>query len=263
MRDSIYQNIKTYGTPDALRRCRDTLTVAVSELRPLDTNINKPVRWAFAKPTSIEELADVAAASSFLPCSMAGLPYILFRGRPLIDGGYTSGFSQICNPDAKVCIKVSALQVGPNNPLGPTWATNCPMLAPNLPLAPKTKPSGPISDKPVPRAQWKLPQECTYNPETGAILSPELPQLYAPGLLQDTDIYPGFAYNALSVNPCDWLSWMLNVQVGNALACWLGYTMLAVMAVDSNNCTVCGPGTHSVLSGASVGQRSAHLFNSQ
>lgn len=210
MRQAIYQNIKTYGTPDALRRCRQTLIVALSELQPLDTTILKPVPWSFSNPTSLEELADVAAVSSFIPCSMAGMSFATFRGRPVIDGGYSTGFNQICNPDAKVCIKVSALAVGPNNPTG--LPADCPQLGlTDLKTAPKGKLSGPITQKLPARAQWKLPDTCEYQQETGVVLSPELPVLVATDI---PDIYPGNPYNTLDHDPCEWQSWSMNYQVG-------------------------------------------------
>lgn len=211
LRQAIYQNIKAYGRMDAVLRCRGKLYTAVSELNPSDTNLLNPVPWTVTNPTSIEELADLAAASSFLPCSMAGMAFTQLRGRPVLDGGFSAGYSHICPPHAIKCIEVSALTVGPNNP------TNAP---PNCSVAPtpfsfKTqpevgKPSGPLQKKVPPRAQWKLPDTCTYDQQLGTILSPQLPSLTAPG---EPDIYPGFQYNRLERDPCEWQAMQLNVEV--------------------------------------------------
>jgi hypothetical protein len=55
---------------------------------------------------------------------------------------------------------------------------------------------------------------CEYDQSTGAVLSPNLPALLAPGM---PDIYPGNPNNTLNRDPCEWQSWFLNVQVGGQI----------------------------------------------
>ncbi len=48
-------------------------------------------------------------------------PFVDFRGMPVMDGGYSANFDQICPPGVEVCIKISAYFTGPNNPTGDYW----------------------------------------------------------------------------------------------------------------------------------------------
>lgn len=199
IKQSVLMNLKTFGHPDAHKRCQDRLFISVSALDPLATTLMQPKSWTISNFTSLDDMVDVIGGTCYLSCFMAPKPYTVTRNTPVIDGGYTSSFAEFCPPKAKRCIKLAAYYVGPNNPTG---------QPPNCGAANATTSKPRATRSQVPRNLWKLPDQCTYDPITKATTGPQQPP-FVPA--EGADIYPGFSYNYLKTDPCVWQSWAMSV----------------------------------------------------
>eukprot|EP00878_Enallax_costatus_P018797 GHUV01019809.1.p1 GENE.GHUV01019809.1~~GHUV01019809.1.p1 ORF type:complete len:277 (+),score=54.20 GHUV01019809.1:836-1666(+) len=208
IKQGVRQNLKTYGNPTAAQKCSDKLFVSLSQLNPVAADISNPVPWTVSKFSSLDDLAELAGGTCFLSCFMAYKPYTQFRGTPVMDGGYTSGYREFCPPGVSGCIKIASYVVGPNNPTGQPGCKGHGSFPPgNTTISsswnPRTTPL-------APRDTWKLPQQCSYDKNTTAITGPEAPGFVAP---ENPDIYPGFSPSSpLHVDPCEWQDYSMNIS---------------------------------------------------
>lgn len=216
IQQAVRENLKSYGRAEPHKHCSiGKLFVSLSVLDPLATNLSNPKPWTISTFSSVDDMADIAHGTDYISCFMSNKPYTVVRGKPTLDGGYTSSYVQFCPPVSNSsttrCIKLSAFTVGPNNPTGKVPNCNTGFTAGQQqtpsPSRPPTAPT-PLQN-PVPQMDWKLPDTCTYDPRTKGVTAPAQPP-FVPAL--GADIYPGFTHNSLKTDPCLWQSWSMNVS---------------------------------------------------
>jgi hypothetical protein len=173
---------------------RNLIRVAVSELDSNRPMLSSPM--VYTHVSNKKEFFDVLGASTYLSCHSGDTPYVMLNGKPVIDGGYSATFKELCPPSIP-CVKISSYYVGEYTTEREPGLWDCvPMLGPlgesvvrpaailnNKSAKPIAIPepmlkttSIPIPFEPV----GKLPSSC--------IEAPPMADFTRPG---PADIYPG------------------------------------------------------------------------
>ncbi|KAL4519597.1 hypothetical protein Ndes2437A_g07783 [Nannochloris sp. 'desiccata'] len=85
------------------KKCAVRIRIAMTKLNASDattSSLSPYVRTKFVGT----ELYDAVAATAMIPCMSTCKPYTLFKGIPVVDGGFSATFKELCPPNVKRCI---------------------------------------------------------------------------------------------------------------------------------------------------------------
>jgi hypothetical protein len=130
--------------------------VGITALNPESDTFADGKALAVSHFFDADDISSALRASSYLSCFIGDTPYRLFRGMPVIDGGYKVDFPDICPPDSK-CIRVSSYVVGSNVTNTPYPNFKCKKLGDNAVVTKSHASSSKIG-----MASSTLLQQCPY-----------------------------------------------------------------------------------------------------
>jgi hypothetical protein len=94
------------------KECANRLRIAITKLDPSDATMSSVSPYVETKIANNQELYDVVSATTMISCVTACKPYTVFKGMPVVDGGYSATFKEMCPPNVKRCIKTQEFYPG-------------------------------------------------------------------------------------------------------------------------------------------------------
>jgi hypothetical protein len=172
--------------------CARRIRIAMTKLNASDATMASATPYVETRFKTHQDIYGAVAATSMISCVSTCKPYTLFDSMPMIDGGYSATFKEMCPPNVKRCVKTqeyypgkyvkagngTCLQNG-NNPVKAGSKTSCTVAVPSsFKFAPK----------------GNLPTKCPAGSE----------YFQPPG---ESDLYPGMhKENPLPFTCSEWQS---------------------------------------------------------
>jgi hypothetical protein len=85
--------------------------VGMSQLDASKETLNGSAAWIVNSWSSKEDVINSLLGTDYIPCFTGPTLYTEFRSQPVIDGGFSLGFDQLCSNQSN-CIKVASYYVG-------------------------------------------------------------------------------------------------------------------------------------------------------
>lgn len=204
---------------DAHRRVAGRLRIAISQLNGnQNKTLNDSATWQVDSFKSKLDLIAALAATTYIPCTSGMTSFTTFRNQPVVDGGYSSAFPQLCKTPDK-CLRIATYVVGPL-----VNETCDPVKCPDASMCKGTNASSPGRDDTITKLyrngkyvdQWPLNvlrERCPTQAWPGEPPSP-MPLWVAQEHGMMPHIHPG-QYNNLPewdgqpLLGCQWRSWAM------------------------------------------------------
>ncbi|KAL4424342.1 hypothetical protein ABPG75_001643 [Micractinium tetrahymenae] len=219
---------------DAAQRVSGKVHIALAQLDSQQAHLNGSASWLVGRFSNKEDLKSALAATSYIPGFSGPAPFAVFRGQPVIDGGFANGFKQLCGHDSG-CLKVASWHVGSqaNHSCDPSrcgaFAATDHCIAPARQEPIPTR----LFQNEGPLEQWPLAslgRHCLAGTdaegEAAVACNPEAAPLPLPDFVPHSqvlpDIYPGKfgplpTLDGEEVLACEWQSWAMHLPPGREL----------------------------------------------
>lgn len=86
--------------------------IAVSQLNASQPGLNNTATWVLDEWSSKADLRSAMLSTNWIPCFSGGTTYTIYRNQPVIDGGYSAGFRDLCPSGLENCLTVASWHVG-------------------------------------------------------------------------------------------------------------------------------------------------------
>lgn len=220
---------------DAAQRVGGRVAVALAQLNSQGTHLNGSASWLVGRFYSKKDLTNSLSATSYIPGFSGEAPFTLFRGQPMIDGGFANGFQQLCGHTTSGCLKVASWHVGPRATHTCDPARCGAFAAADSCVAPERREPIPASlfKNEGPPEQWPLAaagRQRAAGAATDGVAGVACRNTQAPLLLPDfvphnqvpPDIHPGKfgplpTLDGREVLACEWQSWAMRLPPGREL----------------------------------------------
>jgi hypothetical protein len=184
--------------------------IAVSQLDAGKTTFVDSASWILSAFADKRDVIAALTTTDMIPCFSSWSTYGVYKNQPVIDGGFSTGFKELCGAGNANCLKVSSYVVGSLASHECTgkcsaFSSNC---VANDRLDIRTRPyvNGKFVDRwPIAAVQGRCPT-ATFKTKDPNPLPPFVPH----GQLTP-DIHPG-KYNPLpdGMAACEWQDWALS-----------------------------------------------------
>ncbi|KAH7623394.1 hypothetical protein NADE_002583 [Nannochloris sp. 'desiccata'] len=100
---SLTQIVFPLNSTKFQKKCAGRIRIAMTKLNASDATMSSLSPYVRTKFVGTE-LYDAVAATAMIPCMSTCKPYTLFKGIPVVDGGFSATFKELCPPNVKRCI---------------------------------------------------------------------------------------------------------------------------------------------------------------
>ncbi|KAL4431983.1 hypothetical protein ABPG77_000250 [Micractinium sp. CCAP 211/92] len=219
----------------AAQQVSGKLHIALAQLDSQREHLDGSASWLVGSFSGKEDLKNALAATSYIPGFSGPAPFVLFRGQPVIDGGFANGFKQLCGQESGDCLKVASWHVGPraNHSCDPArcgsfaGADRCVAPERKEPIpADLFKNEGPQEQWPLAAAARRCPTGTGAGGEAALACSKAANVLQLPDFVPHNqvlpDIHPGKngplpTLDGREVLACEWQSWAMQLPPGREL----------------------------------------------
>lgn len=96
---------------DVARQINGKVRVGISQLNASKETLNGSAAWIVNSWTSKDDVVGSLLGTDYIPCFTGPTLYNTYRDQPVVDGGFSLGFEQLCTNQSN-CIKVASYYVG-------------------------------------------------------------------------------------------------------------------------------------------------------